>query len=323
MFSEIHNVHAMKKITVNHVLSSNTKSIIFDDILGYHKKHSESSIDIIVSITPKSNSDVYVYHRPHLEEMLRNNSIAIVHHDLREFEPCFNLSLFFPRYTEADFVICLNRTQENILREKGLNNTVVIPHGYNPDVFKEIIAPKKHSEGKKVCLGILSKYYFRGVKGDVSILEIAKRLPISDFSFFLVGEGREILSKQLADLGFTSEFVENHSYSKFSVIYDKIDILLITSFYEGGPASVPEAIVTGTPIITTPVGMALDYISDGNNGVFLSGTYDDYAQLIIDSCKMCNLNKLFKQAFLSRYNVMTWSNVVNGYSEIYKRILNV
>lgn len=312
----------MSKVVINHVLSNNVKSMIFESILNYHHKYSDKSHQIITSVKPVDNADVYVYHRPHLEHKLAGNSIAIVHHDLNEFESCFRLERFISRYREAKYVVCLNHTQESILQGNGLTNIKLIPHGYNDDIFKAMVSPKKVHDNGKITLGILSRHYPRGVKGESSVIEIAKRLPITDFKFILIGEGRDILNSKLMSLGFDSEFINFLPYYQYADVYHRIDFLLITSFYEGGPASIPEAIVTGTPVITTPVGMANDLISHNYNGVILSGTYDNYAQSIIRSCSARTYNQLAVNTLLTKKHVLTWKNVVNQYSEMYEGILN-
>ncbi|MEZ2605017.1 glycosyltransferase family 4 protein [Kluyvera intermedia] len=307
----------MTKKIINHVFSNNVKSLIFEHILEYHKKYRREHHEVIGSVNPIDNADVYVYHRPHLEKKLMENSIAIVHHDLNEFDPWFHLDKFEPRYREAKYIACLNLTQKRILQERFFTNLKLIPHGYDDNIFKSRLAPKRYRKDKKVCIGIISKYYLRGVKGESSVIEIAKRLPTSHFEFILAGEGRGILNEQLLKFGFKSNHIDFLPYNEYDKIYNEIDFLLVTSFYEGGPANIPEAIATGTPVITTPVGMARDLISNGHNGVVLHGRYDDYAQLIIDSSTEENFNKLSENSLSSKHKILTWNAVIDNYSKIY------
>ena len=49
--------------------------------------------------------------------------------------------------------------------------------------------------------------------------------------------------------------------------YCALDLYLITSREEGGPKSLLEAMACNIPVITTPVGQAIDLIEDNVNGI--------------------------------------------------------
>lgn len=49
-------------------------------------------------------------------------------------------------------------------------------------------------------------------------------------------------------------------------LYNRTRVLVCSSFSEGGPRVVAEALACGTPVISTPVGMAGELIRDGENG---------------------------------------------------------
>jgi len=193
-----------------------------------------------------------------LEDRLKSNSIVTVHHDLQDSDINLNLEVFINRYKEAQLVVCLNSIQQKILKEKGIFNTTVIPHGYNHNILKPTI--KRKRVNRKITLGFFSSFYPRLVKGEDYLIELSKELSPKFFKFILVGSKRGELAKELIKSGFECEVYENLPYVLFQNLYQKIDVLLITSRFEGGPASLPEAIATATPVITTKVGMATDFL---------------------------------------------------------------
>lgn len=306
-------------LLINHVMSTDTPSKIFSDILDYYKEFAEKDIRIVESVRPIDNADLYHYHRPHLEKNLKNNSVVTVHHDINDSDKWLKYDGFHERYNEAKLIFCLNNNQKNILREKGINHTRVIPHGYNEKIFTQCTNPKKISG--KIRLGIISKRYDRKVKGEAHILELYKRLDSDKFKFIFVGEGRSISARKAMAYGFETECFERLPYLCFNDLYNNIDILLITSLFEGGPANVPEAIISGTPIISTPIGMVLDYVVDGLNGVFLSGNYDADADLISSFTDKNAFDNLALNAYKYSNQAMNWREVITSITSEYKKLV--
>ncbi len=305
-------------LLINHVMSADTQSSIFTDILNYYKEFSGDDIKIIESIKPIDDADIYHYHRPHLEKELKNNSVVTVHHDIKDSDKWLAYDKFHDRYSEAKLVFCLNNSQQEILNKKGILNTVVIPHGYNSRIFTQATYPKKLQD--KLKIGIISKRYERKVKGEAHILELYKRLNSKKFKFIFVGEGRSISARKARAYGFDTECFERLPYLCFNDLYKNIDILLITSLYEGGPANVPEAIISGTPIISTPIGMVLDYVIDGLNGAFLTGDYDIDAEIINSFADESKFNELSSNAFDYSNQALSWKEVITLIVEKYKEL---
>ncbi len=238
-------------------MSSMVRSPIFDSLVEYISN--QKCIVSVVTKDPIKEADLYYYFRPHLENELLSPSVVTVHHDLGEKHPSLDFNLFIKRYVEADVVICLNNGQKKLLASFGIHHTKVIPHGYNSDLFNQKAdrVESRESEGR-YTLGFLSHYYPRLVKGEELLLDIARKLSIDDFKFILCGRRRGLLARDLRKIGFDVEVYENLPYRFYKDIYRKIDSLIITSEYEGGPASFPESIASGTPVFSTDVGMIAD-----------------------------------------------------------------
>ncbi|MFV8782430.1 glycosyltransferase [Microbulbifer sp. SA54] len=305
-----------KTFKINHVMSSDIHSGIFSAILGYFEEYLPENYTQVVSKEPLPNCDVYHFHRPQLAQHIPKNSLCTVHHDLKDQDKWLSIDKFIQAYQLCSRVVCINKTQQRTLNDQfEIRNTTVIPHGVNKGIFSKPI--HKPNSNIKTCLGLISKRYARGVKGEFRLYEIAKRLNPSEFSFFLVGEQRYLDAKKLANLGFDVQCFEDMPYSLIPQVYNRIDALLILSNFEGGPANIPEAIYSKTPIISTPVGMSIDVLNPEKleNGFFLDDDFDSAADQISAFRK--------KTKSFSFTNVPDWAQIIKMYQLEYERILEI
>ncbi|HCB2714471.1 TPA: glycosyltransferase [Escherichia coli] len=306
-------------IIVNHVMSSDTVSGIFTDLLSYYKRYCDKDISIVESCKAIDSADIYHYHRPHLEIKLKENSVVTIHHDLYDTDPWLDYDKFHHRYMEAKKILCLNSSQQRYVNDKGLMNTEIIPHGYNSDIFNGVDSPKKIKN--KVCIGFISKRYGRKVKGEAYLYEIFKRLDSQKYRFIFVGGDRTITAYKASQFGFEVKCYERLPYYCYGDLYKQLNFLLVTSCYEGGPANIPEAIASGTPIISTPVGMVNDYVRDGINGIILTGDIDKDIETINYFSQKNKYQKLASNSIETTKNIMSWKDVMKKTSLIYKSLV--
>ena len=324
-----------EKIVVNHVMSRNIDSGIFNAILGYFNQFGSTNFEHITSVSPIEDAQIYHYHRPHLEEKLRPNSVCTVHHDLNDPDPWHAKFRFIPRYMESKAVICLNNTQKEILMTHGLpvEKLYVVPHGYHSEYLtpksnnffqKASIIKEQGAHTKKITLGIASRRYGRRVKGEAYLLELAKRLDPNYFNFIFVGQDRTLSAIAMRNLGYDAIAYERLPYRMFQSFYEMIDILIMCSSHEGGPANAPEALATGTPMFSSCLGIPKDVILDEENGLFLTLDPDYDAEKIMDICvfKPEKLEKIMTNAHKSTSRALTWEQSILGNLNAYSDILN-
>ncbi|WBT06564.1 glycosyltransferase [Brevundimonas vesicularis] len=303
---------------INFVISKDHSSRIFCDI--FQRFIDAPGIHVLISEKLVAGCDIYHYHRPQLERDLPSQSVVTVHHDLDDPDPFVSFNRFLPAYRAAHTIVCLNSLQKKWLSTNGLDNTVVIPHGYDADLlYKKSISP--YSDGKKVTIGIASKRYDRRFKGEVYIYDLLDVLSPERVKFLLVGEGRSEDAFYMRSLGFDVECFEQVPYKVFNSFYHSIDVLLMSSTFEGGPANLPEAVATGTPVFATPVGMVPDMIVDGVNGLVLSGRVADDSRRIMDFINNNNglYDRLCNGAAVAN-SAPTWGEVVQKHIELYMSI---
>lgn len=300
-------------------MSNNVKSGIFDAINNYLLQECPSDIQLSITSEPLDNADIYHYHRPNLEKELKQNSIVTVHHDLEDTDSWFNIDDYLNRYKEAKTIVCLNSTQRKKLYNLGFNNTEIIPHGVNKYLFKQ---NKKTLPIDKINIGIISKRYNRRVKGEVKFSEYLKRLDNTKFKFTFVGEGRSVEHNLATKYGFESIVFEQLPYFMFDSLYENIDILMVNSLFEGGPANIPEALYTRTPIVARRIAMISDLLVENINGIFLTDNIDyDINHINQTFLNKDNYKKLLNNINNTDSHVLSWEDVAQKYFEIYRKKL--
>ncbi|WP_173934743.1 glycosyltransferase [Chelativorans sp. Marseille-P2723] len=307
-------------LVVNHVMSSEVKSGIFTDLIRYFQLHSPSAVSHIVSVAPVEGAAIYHYHRPHLERELKPNSVVTVHHDLEDQDPWLAFSAFSDVYRQAGLLVCLCSEQQVWLTNRGFDRTIIIPHGYNPRFLSPV--ERRLDPNARVVLGLASRRYHRRVKGEALLHEIAKRLDPDRVTISLVGSGRTHDASLLWQYGYEVRVNETLPYRLFQKFYEDIDALLVTSWHEGGPACIPEAVATATPIFSTRVGMALDFVESGVNGEFLTREADRDADLIMRFVTDHALRmELQRGAVLHSKKATPWEKIIERYLQAYRMVL--
>lgn len=310
-------------LLVNHVMSQDIPSGIFADIMNYFETLSPDGVRYEVTASPIDGADVYHYHRPHLEKKLQAASVCTVHHDLDETDTWLSLPKFLPRYRESAAVICLNTLQKEKLIAEGLqaSRLFVVPHGFN-DKILSAKPVRAYDASKKITIGFVSRRYGRRVKGEAYLYELAKRLPVAQFRFLLVGQDRMIDAATLRSFGFEVQCYERLPYRMFNALYAQMDFLLMASQFEGGPANIPEAVATGTPCLTNPIGMARDAVSHGYNGMYLTMDPAVDAELFWDLALNTKglTDQLYQGAAAAVSSALTWKQSIEGNLAVYAKV---
>ena len=105
-------------------------------------------------------------------------------------------------------------------------------------------------------------------------------------------------------------------------LYFMADSLVNSSFYEGFPVCIPEAMATGLPVIAPRVGGIVDIVQDGVNGILV----DKACEGLAGAMKRVYLDlelraRLSKQA-LASVRRLSWADIATRTAEIYKSVIN-
>ncbi|MBI4349619.1 MAG: glycosyltransferase family 4 protein [Elusimicrobia bacterium] len=106
------------------------------------------------------------------------------------------------------------------------------------------------------------------VKGPDLLVELTERLErrIGGLGVLLTGPARGWVRAELARRGIAFRYFGVVPDAGRAAYYHACDLYAITSREEGGPISLLEAMSSGTPVVSTRVGMAVDAVVDGVNG---------------------------------------------------------
>ena len=165
------------------------------------------------------------------------------------------ISYFAIFFSEANIFVS-ERIKINFMKKKAH----VIPCGVDLDVFKplekELVRQELGMEHNDNII-LFSSYFENQIKNSQLALEAIKLVP----------------DTKLLEL-------KNHSRTEINLLLNASDCLLMTSFAEGSPQLIKEALVTNCPIISTDVGDVADNIYGVRNCYIVGYDATEIAQTI-------------------------------------------
>jgi len=196
------------------------------------------------------------------------------------------------------------------------NKIVYIPSFYiDLGTFKPLNLPKEYDI---VFVGRLVKN-----KGVELLLEAIKFI-VHRSSFMvkclIVGDGP--LRKVYEQRTMNHELKDNISFygwakdqQEIAKLLNQSKVLVIPSYNEGGPRVAIEAMACGLPVITTKVGLMVDIIKEGENGLFTDWTAKEIAEKIIRLLKDAELQNKFSKAGLELVKQFERKEAIKNYAE--------
>lgn len=124
---------------------------------------------------------------------------------------------------------------------------------------------QRDTEGQDLITPKLSK----GPDIFLKNLEILKEKKQNIF-VLLGGYRRQFVERGLVDLNISYKYFKKPSIKKINLMYNCLDLYIVSSRVEGGPQAIMESAITKTPIVSTKVGLAEEILhfesiySDGN-----------------------------------------------------------
>jgi len=197
---------------------------------------------------------------------------------------------------KADIVICLNHDIVKTLIQNGVNEAkIVIQHmAADPDMFQ----PHVRGAGK---VGFCMAYYPR--KNPDLLFEIVRRMP--DEEFVLIGRDWHEYQKYSELMAMPNlTYYDNVSYERYPELYDQIDILVSTSFLEGGPAPLLEAMLSNMIPVVSNTGFCNDIVRHGENG-YLVDPNKDRVDYVIELIRYARTLDVDTRPYVVDY---TWKN---------------
>ncbi|KAF2959886.1 glycosyltransferase family 4 protein [Thermotoga sp. 38H-to] len=202
-------------------------------------------------------------------------------------------------------------------------NAVVIPNGYDPDVFKPM---DKNAVRKE--LGIYKENtHYVGFVGNLIPIKRADKLPeifgkiakeLPNTRFLIVGDGvlKDKILKEMKglDVVFTGRVVQ----TKVAKYMNAMDVMVLPSRNEGWPCVVLEAQACGTCVIGSSNGGIPEAIGFPEYVIEEGDQFEErFAKRVIEVLKEgYDVNRL-----LERAKGFTWRNIVEKEIGVYKRVV--
>jgi glycosyltransferase involved in cell wall biosynthesis len=140
-------------------------------------------------------------------------------------------------------------------------------------------------------------------------------------NFLLVGDGvlKEKCIKLLSRTPLNGRFVFSGWRRDIPEILDILDVVVLTSKWEGMPISIIEALSKGCPVVITNVGGAEELVKDGISGYLTKpGSYEEVAMKVLKILKDRNtFIKMSEAASLSIDESFDIKNMVNSIDTFY------
>jgi teichuronic acid biosynthesis glycosyltransferase TuaC len=201
-------------------------------------------------------------------------------------------------------------------------NSVVIPNGIEPDVFKPLDKEKIREE-----LGLSKKVV--GFVGGLKKVKRADKLPeifsyissIYDTEFLVVGDGelREDIENECKKRRLKVKFVGSVSHEDVPYYMNAMDVMILPSRNEGFGAVVIEAQGCGVAVVGSGNGGIPEAIGDG--GIVVEEG-ENFEKRFAESVVKLLENPIDGSYLRNRALGFSWENIVEKEIEVYNEVLN-
>lgn len=173
--------------------------------------------------------------------------------------------LFKKIFVKADFIQVISNYLADFARAMGYKGELaVVPNGVDIEKFKN-----QSAAGDNKTLITASRLVKKNAVDD--IIKSLKYLP-ANVKLMVLGDGpdADMLKNLVGELGLGDRVVSlgQVSHNDLPQYLAKADIFIRPSLSEGQGISFIEAMAAGVPVITTPVGGIIDFLRDGETGLF-------------------------------------------------------
>ena len=141
--------------------------------------------------------------------------------------------------------------------------------------------------------------------------------------FVIVGEGhlRKELENKTRDLGLEKRVVFAGGRNDVpQLMINLFDVLLFPSLWEGMPLVLVEAAAAGLPIISTPVGVALELVTSGETGFIVPADPDTICDRLLQLSDPKTRAEFSQNLRQRARQLFGWNNVMERYLDLYRSL---
>ncbi len=200
----------------------------------------------------------------------------------------------------ADLIICMTFTGRNELLDLGVD----------PNKIWCIYSAADQFQFRKRNIGIIGFAQPNGRKRQNLILDVAWRYDLSLFHFIFAGDAWKPVVEVANSLGVSAQTVGPVNDNQMRELYNKLDLLLVTGYVEGGPLPILEAMTSGVKVISPKFGYAADLLPPEQ----IYGSVDELIDILADHVANDVENHMLVQSW-------TWQHYAAEHALIFGRLL--
>jgi glycosyltransferase involved in cell wall biosynthesis len=267
-------IHEARRLGLKSAVFESRSQADFKTVSSLKKFLKENKIDILHTHNYKSDILGFTATR-----MLRIKWVATNHvwhgtdEKLRIYEAMDSLVLKF-----ADMIFTVSGEIKDELLQKGIaeGKVHVVHNGIDVDDFsnaseRRTLRGRWRVSGQDVLAAIIGR--LAPEKGHEVLFQAVKEAvgKYPGLKCLVVGDGplKSKLEGQAAELGLTGHIIFTGIRKDMPDVYAACDILVNSSFIEGLPMTILEAMASKLSVIATSVGAVPQVIRDGQNGILL------------------------------------------------------
>lgn len=229
-------------------------------------------------------------------------------------------------YKHAHLIACGEMVKKNLVDEFGLKKVTVIHNAVKPfkgPVVEEPILKNLHDQGYFLVgnVGRLTKQ--KGFKYFIESMPLVLKQH-SKTKFVIIGSGEleTALKKEAQEIGVAKDIIWLGYRKDVQNLMSQLDLIVLSSLWEGLPLTPIEAFSVGVPVVGTAVDGTLEIIKNGINGYLIKKEkYRDLAKMISSlSQDKILMNKLSNAAIITFEKNFSFSIFNAGYIDYYKSL---
>ncbi len=238
---------------------------------------------------------------------------------------------------ESDAVMTVSTQWYNYLIDKGISSHKlgIVPFGVDAKIFHPPNAEERlltrrslNLSNDAFVIGFSARRTSdtdgrKGIRCFVEALRSANQ-QLRNVATVIIGPGWQDLAHELQMEGISCSLIPYHiDHEKIAKFYHAMDIFWVTANIEGGPVPLLEAMASGIPCISTPVGAALDLINDHKNGFMIP--FNSPNQLADLSNHLAKNKDLRKEIGMEARNTIlqerSWNQSQQKMHDLYERAI--
>lgn len=227
-------------------------------------------------------------------------------------------------YRHACLIACGEMVKKNLADQFGLYDVTVVHNAvksFDETLVVDSLVDKLHREGNFIVgnVGRLSKqkgmeYYIKAIPG------VIKRYPNTKFLIIGSGEDEAKLKALAKECSIKDELIFMGYRTDIQNLMSQVDLIVLSSLWEGFPLTPIEAFSVGKTIVATAVDGTVEIVTNGKNGLLIEAkSPEQIAEKVVWMIDHPKERKRMEKNALASYNdEFSMEKFAEGYFNCYE-----